>query len=151
MHSSIRTALIAIAAIGVLVMLVLFVRDYGRLPEIVPTHFGATGEPNAWGPKSTFIIFPIIAIAMFGAVIAISTFGLRSRRGPVPPALPALACLLFAESIWMLTFAEMGSFAVALGQATNLGWGFFIGLGVEMATALAIVIAAIAASVQKRT
>ena len=151
MHSSIRSALIGAAAVGVLVMFVVFARDYGSLPETVPTHFGATGTPNAWGPKSTFIVFPLIAIGMFGVVFAMSTFGLPSRHSPVPPALPALACLLFVETIWMLAFAEMGSIAVALGRSATLGWGFFIGLGAELATALAIVVAAIAASVQRRT
>jgi len=147
----ISTALLAAAAIGVVVMFVVFAGDYGHLPEIVPTHFGADGTPNAWGPKSTFIIFPLIGVGMFGIVAAVLTLGLKSRRGPVPPALPALAGLVFVETIWMLAFAEMGSIAVALGRSTNLGWGFFIGLGSELITALVLAIVAIAAAVKGRT
>jgi len=147
----ISTALLAAAAIGVVVMFVVFAGDYGHLPEIVPTHFGADGTPNAWGPKSTFIIFPLIGVGMFGIVAAVLTLGLKSRRGPVPPALPALAGLVFVETIWMLAFAEMGSFDVALGRSSNLGLGFFAGLGAEMLTVVAIVIVAITAAFQRRT
>jgi len=151
MPKPISMALLAAAGVGVIVMFVVFASQYGRLPETVPTHFGATGAPNAWGPKSTFIIFPFIAIGMFGFVATVSTLGLRSRRGPVPPALPALVGLVFVETIWMLAFAEMGSFDVALGRSSNLGLGFFAGLGAEMLTVVAIVIVAITAAFQRRT
>lgn len=33
---------------------------YPALPDSVPTHFGVTGEPDAWGPPSS--VFPLLAI-----------------------------------------------------------------------------------------
>lgn len=29
---------------------------YGSLPDVVPTHWGADGQVNGWGPKSTVLI-----------------------------------------------------------------------------------------------
>ena len=29
---------------------------YGSLPDVVPTHWGASGQVNGWGPKSTMLI-----------------------------------------------------------------------------------------------
>ena len=29
---------------------------YGSLPDVVPTHWGADGQANGWGPKSTVLI-----------------------------------------------------------------------------------------------
>lgn len=29
---------------------------YPSLPDIVPTHWGASGQVNGWGPKSTVLI-----------------------------------------------------------------------------------------------
>lgn len=35
---------------------------YPKLPETIPTHFDITGNPDAWGHKSTFLILPFVAI-----------------------------------------------------------------------------------------
>ena len=32
---------------------------YPSLPDIVPTHWGASGQVNGWGPKSTILILPL--------------------------------------------------------------------------------------------
>ena len=38
---------------------------YGELPEEIPTHFNAKGEPDAWGSKSSIWILPIIGGVLF--------------------------------------------------------------------------------------
>ena len=35
---------------------------YPSLPDIVPTHWGASGQVNGWGPKSTVLIFGRAAV-----------------------------------------------------------------------------------------
>lgn len=34
---------------------------YPELPETIPTHFGISLKPDAWGPKSSIFILPLIA------------------------------------------------------------------------------------------
>jgi len=36
---------------------------YGRLPERLPTHFGAGGAPNGFGPKNVFNVFGPLLVA----------------------------------------------------------------------------------------
>ena len=44
------------AAVPVIVLLL----TYGKLPEIVPTHFGIDGTPDAYGPKRTMIFLALL-------------------------------------------------------------------------------------------
>ena len=37
---------------------------YPSLPDIVPTHWGANGQVNGWGPKSTVLILAALPFAM---------------------------------------------------------------------------------------
>lgn len=143
MHRPVSLVLVAIAGLGLLVMLIVFAREYGSTPATVATHFGASGQPNAWGPKSTLVIFPVIGVVMFGIATVIALFDLPAGRSPVPPVLPVLASLVFAEVIWMLVFAEMSTFDVALGRASGLSPMFFVGLGAVMLTAVSVVIIAL--------
>ena len=52
----IRIATVGFTAIVIAVALI----RYPALPDSVPTHFGITGEPDAWGPPSS--MFPLLAI-----------------------------------------------------------------------------------------
>ena len=152
MHRAVSTVLIAAAGLGVIVTLAVFARDYGVAPQIVPTHFGGSGDPNAWGPKSTFVIFPVIVVVVFALVTIVSTVGLPSRNVPVPSALPILTGAVFVELIWILAFAEIGSFAVALGRATELNSTImWVGLTAVMLTAAFIVVVALIAAARARS
>ena len=37
---------------------------YGSLPDVVPTHWGADGQANGWGPKSTVLIMAALPALM---------------------------------------------------------------------------------------
>jgi len=41
------------------IMLMVNFYIYNTLPNIVPTHFGVNGKPNAYGSKSMFLIIPL--------------------------------------------------------------------------------------------
>ena len=44
---------------------------YPSLPDIVPTHLGANGQVNGWGPKSTILILaalPFVMLVMFEVI-----------------------------------------------------------------------------------
>ena len=53
---------------------------YPSLPDIVPTHWGANGQVNGWGPKSTVLILAALPFAMLrsSAKSTLSTRILRS-------------------------------------------------------------------------
>ncbi len=44
---------------------------WGKLPSIIPTHFGISGQPDDWNPKSVWYSFmmPVLQIVMLGSFI----------------------------------------------------------------------------------
>lgn len=46
--------------------------NYKQLPEIIPTHFGISSEPDQWGPKESIFILPgilVLIYALFDIII----------------------------------------------------------------------------------
>ena len=39
--------------------------QWNRLPPQVPSHFGLSGEPDAWSSRSTILILPLIAAVIY--------------------------------------------------------------------------------------
>lgn len=67
---------------------------YGSLPDVVPTHWGADGQANGWGPKSTVLIMAALPALMLILMAALprmtpSTRIMKSSRASgTPPSLP---------------------------------------------------------------
>lgn len=150
MHKPISLVLLGLAGVGLLFMLAVFARDYGTAPAIVATHFGVSGAPDAWGPKSTFLIFPIVGLVVFVLAVLMTIFGLPSSRTPVPAILPVVAGLAFAELVWILALAEVGTFDVAFGRAAGLSPAFSVGIVAVMLTGFAVVIVALRTAAKAR-
>ena len=45
-----------------------------RLPDHVPTHFDASGTPNAWGSPSGMILMPVLAGALYLVMSVVTRF-----------------------------------------------------------------------------
>lgn len=45
-----------------------------RLPDRVPTHFDAAGNPNAWGSPSGMLFVPIMAFLLYGLMSLVARF-----------------------------------------------------------------------------
>lgn len=56
---------------------------YPLLPDRVASHFGATGQPDAWSSKETFV--KIYLVAVTGIAILFPSIGLMLRK--IPPSL----------------------------------------------------------------
>lgn len=57
---------------------------YGSLPDVVPTHWGADGQANGWGPKSTVLIMAALPALMLILMAAMSWFSELSVFGLIP-------------------------------------------------------------------
>jgi uncharacterized membrane protein len=44
------------------------------LPHRIPTHFEAAGNPNGWGPASTLLLLPVIAVGLYLLISFVSQF-----------------------------------------------------------------------------
>jgi len=59
-------ALFCVLSFLLIVTVWVFALDYPSLPERVPTHFDAAGNPDAWGSKATLLLFPGLQVLFFG-------------------------------------------------------------------------------------
>lgn len=66
---------------AVVFTLVVTLVNYNQMPDTIPTHFGATGVPDGWGPKSTLFIMPVIMLALIGLFLV---FQVYPQWGNVP-------------------------------------------------------------------
>jgi uncharacterized membrane protein len=44
------------------------------LPERIPTHFDAAGNPNGWGAASTLLFLPAVAVGIYLLITVVSRF-----------------------------------------------------------------------------
>jgi len=59
-----------LSVVGIVVMILNMALSWSILPDRFPQHFGASGEPDAWGGK----FLPTITIFMFGMMTFISRY-----------------------------------------------------------------------------
>lgn len=59
---------------AVVFALVVTIINYNQMPDIIPTHFGVTGVPDGWGPKSTIFIIPVILPALIGLFLVFQVY-----------------------------------------------------------------------------
>ena len=58
------TQLEALTALGIIALLAITVWGYITLPATIPTHYGLSGAPNAYGSKESLLILPIVSILL---------------------------------------------------------------------------------------
>jgi len=63
-HTPFETLLEALTALGIITILAKTVWGWLTLPAIIPTHYGLSGAPNAYGGKASLLILPILAICL---------------------------------------------------------------------------------------
>jgi uncharacterized membrane protein len=55
----------AIGFIALLLLIGLPLYYYGQLPESIPRHFGADGQPDAYSSKAIIWVLPLVGLAMY--------------------------------------------------------------------------------------
>ncbi|HET8809044.1 MAG TPA: DUF1648 domain-containing protein [Flavobacteriaceae bacterium] len=109
--------------------------NYTNLPETIPTHFNASGEPDAYGSKNTIFTLPIIASLLFLLLSVISRFPYKynypikitSENATAQYANTARMMRVLKLSI-MLVFLLINILTIrtATGEAEGLGWWFML-------------------------
>lgn len=86
---------------------------YGSLPDVVPTHWGADGQINGWGPKSTVLIMAALPALMLILMAALPRIDPKHQnyekfKGVWNASLTALTIFMSAMS-W---FSELSVFGL---------------------------------------
>lgn len=123
---------------------------YPRLPEQVAHHFGASGQPDAWGSKAQFLVVYLVTVGVMAATflgfgllmpkIPNSAINLPNKNYWLAPERRqqtldyVLPWFLWLGSLTMLLLLDIfqQSFQVHLGKATKLNH-FWITMGAYLA------------------
>jgi uncharacterized membrane protein len=108
-------------------------QSWGSLPLHVPTHFAVDGRPDAYGPKASILVLPIVSLVLYVVLTALSFFPQRlnypvqvteANRAPLQKI--ALSMLGWLKALVMCIFAFIVQVEVHSATATvsGLGWGF---------------------------
>jgi uncharacterized membrane protein len=119
-----------ISLLGLVAILVLPIIFYSQLPETIPVHFNATGNPDSFGSKATLWILPALAAVIYVFI----TIGSRyPDKFNYPVALtPENTQRQYKNSILMLRFVKaivtvlffyvvVMSVLTGLNRATGIG------------------------------
>jgi len=129
--SEIVAELLALA--GVIGTLVVLRRAWPDLPDRVPTHFGPTGEPDAWGRKASLLFPPIVMMVLYTGLTILSRYPhifnypwrITAENAARQYRLArAMLSWLKAELVWLFAYLVWGVVRVAQGQAAGLGVAF---------------------------
>lgn len=124
-----------LALIGIFVLLFLVCQWWEVLPQRIPTHFGAGGEPDAWGSKSSLLIIAIVAIATYGLLTIFNryphTFNYlveitEANAEEQYRMARQLMAVLKVEITWMFAYIQWIIIQIALGKASGLGSLFLL-------------------------
>jgi hypothetical protein len=123
------------------VMWVVALSQYTRLPDILPTHYLFGGAPETWGPKGPgFFSLPAVATVIFlalGVIAAVSVkrpivsgvmlHGLAAKK--VGQAMGRFVMLMRGGMLAFLLNMQFRAIQVAYGSRETLGWDSYFVAG----------------------
>lgn len=149
--SPLRAVFEAAALGGLVFHLATAARAWATLPERVPVHFGASGEPDRWGSKGEFLWLPLISLLLYAGL---TWAGRKSRHFNYPWEITeanaerqygmakTLTAAIKAETTWLFAVITWQSARVAAGEAAGLGEAFVPGVLVMAAATLVVYLVA---------
>jgi uncharacterized membrane protein len=64
----------AAAILMLLAMWGIVLFSFSKLPDVVPTHFDATGKPDAFGDKTSLLLLPVLSTILFAGMTIINNY-----------------------------------------------------------------------------
>lgn len=107
--------------------------NYLNLPDRIPTHFGASGQPDAWSGKTSLFALPIIMVVLYIGLTILGRFPhtynylckITKENAPFQYLNTRMFIgLLKSEIILAFAYIEWATIQVAGGKAYGLGIGF---------------------------
>lgn len=109
---------IIIAVVGIFIM-----------PDTIPTHFGPSGEPDAWGSKYTVLMYPAILVLV--SVLAVPMIKVDPKMDNYGRFSKYYYDFFFGFALFFLAM-EAANIAIAMGAAINVGSIICFATGVLM-------------------
>lgn len=112
-----------------LIMLIVAIVGILIMPDIIPTHFGPSGEPDGWGSKYTVLLYPAITILV--AVLAVPMMHLDPKEENYGRFEKYYYNFFFGFSLFFFAM-EVINIVIAMGIDVNMGTIMSIAVGVLM-------------------
>lgn len=109
---------VILAIVGILIM-----------PDTIPTHFGPSGEPDAWGSKFTVLLYPAILVLV--TILAVPMIKLDPKKENYERFNKYYYNFFFGFAIFFLV-VEAANIAIALDAPINVGTIICFTVGVLM-------------------
>lgn len=118
------------AGCGVFLIILILVRYWQVLPDLIPHNFDSLGNVDRWGRKNILLVISALIVGVYGALTILPMFSDKFRYfWPVTVRNAEMSYRMGAtflrwvktEIVWMYMFIQWKTIQVALGQATGLG------------------------------
>lgn len=125
-----------LSGLGLLAFGLTMLQFWFSLPEKIPTHFGATGEPDGWGSKSMLVVLFILIVVLYIGLTILRRYPHKyNYLWPITAQNAAahyrlarqLVGFLKCTIVWMFAYIAWQTIQTALGHATGLSLVFFAG------------------------
>jgi hypothetical protein len=125
-------------------------RAWVALPDIVPVHFGAAGQPDRWGQKGELLWLPLLSIGLYAGL---TWAGRHAHNFNYPwevteanaarqfALAKSLVAAIKAETTWLFAVITWQSVRVASGATGGLGETFVPAVLIMAALTLVIYLA----------
>jgi uncharacterized membrane protein len=91
---------------------------WGALPEVVPTHWGLSGRPDAWGSRATLVIFgPVLAVAIYALLWFLPRFD--PMHHGTPAVIDATRSLRIGM-MWFFAGVQVLVILAGMGRVQNI-------------------------------
>lgn len=112
-----------------LTMIIITIVGIFIMPDTIPTHFGPSGEPDAWGTKYSVLMYPIVVLLV--TALAVPMKKLDPKMENYERFEKYYYNFFFGFSLFFLV-VELANIAIALGAAINVGSVICFTMGIFM-------------------
>ncbi len=113
--------------------LIMIILLYPQLPANIAIHFDASGTPDGWGPKISFLYFGFIPQVIIMIICAISFFAMRNKFRNAMPVYLLIIMLSLIQLIVAYFSFDIYWFNVYQSHLAPMGYLFIIFTGVFLA------------------
>ena len=107
---------------------------YARLPETIPTHWNFSGEPDAFGPRSTVWIMPILSLPLSLLFLGLTWWVGKTEKERFGLLFMGAATLLFFVVMQILVLASCMGYRLDMTRWVGAAIGMLfalIGMGMK--------------------
>jgi uncharacterized membrane protein len=138
-----------LAIIAIIYSIYIILANYSALPDSIPSHFGLSGKPDAYGGKATILLLPIVSMFLYVGMALVARFP-HVFNYPVKITLEnaereyilarQFLSTVRAEIVCMFAYLTWNMVEVALGKSIGIGSLFLPVILVSLAISIIIYI-----------